>query len=141
MIKVQIDRKTWLRSVVDDQVRLRNEDGNQCCLGFVCKKLGLANNDIENIPDPGSFGDSEFMIDFGVEGASLKNLVNKLTPHLLTVRGHNEKHWVGEAMRLNDYDDDDMSEEEREEKLTALFLKNGFELKFVGPKVNPFTEK
>jgi len=143
MIKVQIDRKTWIRGVDDayceNDVRLRNQEGNQCCLGFVCKKLGLTDANILNVATPGSFSDSEYIQDFAISSSKLKEIKNKITPALLTVRGHEEKLWVRQAIAIND--DVALTEQEREEKLSKLFLKNGFDLKFIGPEVNPFTEK
>ncbi len=135
MIKVQIDRKTWLRGVGSNdsvyKVRLRTEEGEQCCLGFVCKKLGLKNKDILDVGRPGHL--------VRYDNFAQRNAKEKLTPVLLKVKEPTEKAWVEEAITIND--DSLMSETEREEKLTKLFAKNGLDVKFVGPKVNPFTEK
>lgn len=141
MIKVQIDRKTWLRG--GDEGALRNEAGSQCCLGFVCKKLGLTNNDILDVGMPDDVLSNERLPEF-----RKMTLKERLSP-LIRVKDATSRRWVSDAAVINDncslpdswyakHEEYSLEEEHaalealREEKLTKLFAKNGFELKFIG---------
>lgn len=141
MIKVQIDRKKWLRG--SDEGALRNESGAQCCLGFVCKKLGLTNNEIFDVGMPDDVLYNEIIPEF-----RKMTLKERLAP-LIRVEDARNRQWVEEAATINDdfslpgswYDEHEKysyeeeheaTEKMREEKLIKLFAKNGFELKFIG---------
>ncbi len=49
MIVVTVDRKTWYRGKGDRGSRLRRPDGQQCCIGFLAKRLGATDHDILNM--------------------------------------------------------------------------------------------
>lgn len=144
MIKVQIDRKKWLRG---DNGRLRDEEGSQCCLGFVCKKLGLTNNDIYDCGTPSD------VIEHGERLPESRKLTigERLSPLIKKdkVKDYADRAWVNEAIKINDdfnlpytwyakhrgadnIEEYEATERMREEKLTKLFAKHGFELKFIG---------
>lgn len=42
LITLTIDRKRWARGGKKGEAALLNDEGNMCCLGFACKKLGVS---------------------------------------------------------------------------------------------------
>lgn len=50
-----IDRTLWLRGEGPTRSRLlRPSDGKMCCVGQMCKQLGLTDNDISDVSSTGS---------------------------------------------------------------------------------------
>jgi len=94
--------------------------GHMCCLGFVCQKLGVSDEDMIGKRMPTDL--------YSIAKAKVVGVLLKTQPegafysHLVTS-------WVNEAAAIND--NDVISEEDREEKLINLFGKNGHKLTII----------
>jgi hypothetical protein len=106
-VKFTIDRATWLRGQYVSRL-LRSSDGKMCCIGQVCIQSGIKPDAIR---------------DLGV---------------VINLDGESREKYqaaVGLAFRADAAycinDDRKLSEEEREEKLTAHFAKFDHEIQFI----------
>lgn len=120
MMKVQVDRRTWLRGIDsgmflegENSYLLRGSDGKMCCLGFVCLNCGVDRSDMENIREPdrlsGQYDDIE---------------------DILVDHAHNHLPHIPDMILVND--EHNISDEVREAKLTALAKQLGtFEFEFI----------
>lgn len=52
MLKLVIDRKTWLKGEGSNKSALLRSDGKMCCLGFLAIKNGASRKSIMEIPEP-----------------------------------------------------------------------------------------
>lgn len=120
MLKVVVDRKTWLHGEGDDQSFLRRtSDGKKCCLGFACLAVGLDEYVINDVQDPNSL---RFKLPNNTLPEALQELVgpaycldNSLT--------------CSDLMRINDQLDYD--DTLREEDLVRLGKQVQLEFEFV----------
>jgi hypothetical protein len=97
---------------------LLNEHGNMCCLGFLCRQLGI--EDILNIAIPSdiprsvsSFREMDFLFSQSESGKFYESII-------INLNDHREK-----------------SNEERELVLKKLFRRNHIELQFHGQYPDP----
>jgi len=95
---------------------LRGYDNKMCCLGFVCRQVGLKRNQI---------------LDKIMPDELIPVLRDKLIGALTFKRGQDVKdyRWLNEAARIND--SQTYTPKETERKLKSIFSKNGHTLKFI----------
>ena len=120
MLEVIIDRSKWNRampgkSVADTMgaVKLLNEAGNMCCLGFVSKSLGLKDEHIRDRAYPQSTMQE-------IKHLTAFNSYNIIKDTTLSCR----------AAGIND--DRTLSPQMKEQRLKNLFLEHDIKLTFVG---------
>ena len=125
MLEVIIDRSKWNRGIPKVKYRqhfggsaLLNEQGNMCCLGFVCKALGLSDEQIANREYP--------------QSTSLK--IPQLT-EFNNVSYPQDTTLSCTAAVIND--SPIIPPKEKEKRLKSLFIENDIKLTFVGrtPKI------
>lgn len=121
MKKVIITRNKWGRSSLK-----RQDNGKQCCLGFVCKVYGLPEDAIENIGYPSSLPEK-----------LQKKLPKWLRAIYVKVKTANEKYVsnhpdVTLAAHINDDLDKTRTIAEKEEALKPIFRKHNIQLVFRG---------
>lgn len=125
MRTVKINRKYWLNGNTTDASTMCNELNQRCCLGF-------AANQIHRIPLQDMYESC------GATPASVMEECN-ITPklNLLAYRQreenfnmYRESAFSDKAMEIND--DTNLTNRERERKLTKLFRENGINLEFYG---------
>lgn len=137
--KLVIDRNIWLRGVGSAGSRLLTErEGKrcQCCVGVYLTSLGVPDEALKDqsaVDD--SLGDGRFQISPTFSECGVLNYGGVPT-WLLRVRNkHGTYGDVQELYSLNDYSGYGgfvTSEEDREAKIKAIFLRNGVEVEFVG---------
>lgn len=118
-MKVEIERKRWLRGDDQNSYLRRKADRKMCCLGFRCLAVGLSTRAILAQTDPNDVQDKlpegDWMVD--------KNGKNSRDTH--------------KAMIINDYVEGDiykdspMTEERREQLIAEIFARHGDEAVFV----------
>lgn len=117
-MKFTINRKRWQRGKGWKQSALYLEDNRKmCCLGQVARQCGIPVKAIKE-------EDALAQIEEASERAKL--------PKWLTRKSRGQvfnTHACGNAMNIND--SEELSDAEREAKLTALFAKHGDELEFI----------
>lgn len=103
----KINRVKWLRGSVSELI---DDNGNMCCLGFICNQLGIDKSLMLNKDNP----------------YEIKVLLPYITEkyHSLIVDSELSK----KAIQIND--DPNLFELERESKLTRLFKTYNLNLKF-----------
>lgn len=121
MLEVTIDRQKWRtgglaggeRCTGTGPTMLLNEDGYMCCLGFAASQIAQF--------DPAL-----------MHGRQTPKSLNIIIPTLTSSdeRGLLDTQFTGEAMWIND--NPDLTTEQREESLIALFKENGIELTIQG---------
>lgn len=110
-----VNRSMWLRGRGARASYLLLDNGQRCCLGFVCAQLGVADEYLLNTPDPGWL-----MADAaGPIHGVLANVGTSARPNTLTMR----------AVVIND--NKKISDPERERELAALFAEYGYAIEFV----------
>lgn len=120
MLEVIIDRSKWNRAIPEVEYRqqfglaaLLNDDGNMCCLGFVCKALGLSDEQIVNKAYPQSTS---------LEIPQLTEFRDVSYPKDTTLSCT--------AAAIND--SPSIPSKKKEERLKELFLEQDIKLTFVG---------
>ena len=112
MLKVEVNRKRWGRGTGDGSL-LR--DGKMCCLGFVCRKVGLSAEEIKHTGEP------------------IDVVVGEKVPKAM--RGLYNKKLDGRSKvcrALVRYNDDSvLSDKQREKKIISYGRKAGIEFTFV----------
>ena len=111
-----IERSKWLRGSTQNSMLLR-DDGKMCCIGQVCRQLGLPDFKILDKYDVA------FLIG-DLPPEELSPLVSLMEEEMQA-----ENDWVAEAYRINDRPTIDDATRERE--LTALARANGHDFVFV----------
>ena len=110
-MKFTVKRSKWARGGKNGKARLRNKDGNMCCLGFVCRKLGAKVADINQQYFPSNtIFNSKFLETFPSDpetGRMFENI----------------------AAHIND--DADLAPNTREAHLKELFRSRGHKIVFV----------
>lgn len=135
LIPLTINRKRWARGGKNGDAALLNTEGNMCCLGFACKKLGFSVNEINGIGAP-----CDLMDALQETKAQAERAAKKLAPlakyrvvmadeYGVDVRGE-QKASTDNAMSIND--DTDITDSVRERKLVPVLKRLGFNVKFVG---------
>lgn len=120
-ITLTIDRKRWARGGKNGEAALLNTDGNMCCLGFACKKLGVSEEQLLNKSMPESVVVASTN---PLSSAQRKNLTR-----LVTTKKINRAAALS-AASFNDATD--LTESERETKVKELLTDLGFKVRFVG---------
>jgi len=121
-----IDRATWRCGQEGDFKRgkgdtaLLNKEGYMCCLGQIARQCG--------------FDDEQLMDTAGPDGIETGEVTGFLRQHDIDDDGGYRyvlnTRLAADAMDIND--DKDLTHEQRETKLKALFAQEGYEIKFVG---------
>lgn len=106
---------------------LLNNDGFMCCLGQVCKQLGVPESKMLNVPAPLTLVHRSY-----TSAESLHPLGYIVEAGVLAGTALTQ-----EAMSCNDNPYDSMRPEDREQTLTELFARNGHTLTFVGSYHEP----
>ncbi|SRR6266404_7023628 len=108
-----VDRKTWFRGKGSDESRLLRADGMRCCIGFVGQQCG--------VPDSSMLQHSDIQ--------AMRNAGKDVTrfPYWMSNKEINFE--IGKAYEFND--DEEISNEERENRLSDLFAKHGDTITFV----------
>lgn len=112
-----VDRRTWARGQRNGEPALLNEQGCRCCLGFYAAACGVPDADMSNEQSPGSIYGWETKLIHAGEGAGGIYHVDAQCTTLL--------------MRTNDATN--LTEDEREARLTEQFAAIGITVRFVGP--------
>jgi len=109
-----VKRSEWLRGEGPDVSYLyRNRDGLRCCLGFLGNACGVSDSQMEGAGGPGLVEDKDVWP---------KSLIDRAGTH-----GHS--HDCDKIMVLNDREE--LSDYEREKKLTDAFTVIGIKINFV----------
>ena len=114
-MRLTIQRSRWLRG--HPYSYLLNDEGDMCCLGFLCKDKGIRDKDILNMPGP-------WML--LALRPQLSDILSGLAFRDDDVRMNTT--FSEDAIEIND--DIDLSEENRESQLIDLFKEKGIELVF-----------
>jgi hypothetical protein len=105
--KFIVDRATWYRGHGADKSYLLRDDGHRCCIGFVAKQCGVADDDMSLIRDV------------------ITLPINTHTKFPLWMRG------LGISKAYNTNDNQQLTDTEREAQLKTLFTENGDEIEFI----------
>lgn len=125
MLEVTIARSNWNRAIPKVEYRehfgptaLLNEEGNMCCLGFVCKAMGISDEQMADRAYPQSTG---------LEIPQLTQFYDESYPR--------DSALSCAAAAIND--NPAIPPKEKEKQLKNLFLEKNIKLKFVGetPKI------
>ena len=117
MLKVEIDRTTWLRGEGQDQsFLLRSSDGRKCCMGFAALAAGIDPEDL----DCAAIHSIE--ADYVPDSLAVFNIHNGFLPSE-----------VYNVYRINDHTT--MSSADRESELIKAGKKVGIEFSFVNQEV------
>lgn len=136
--KLSIDRSKWVRGGVEEygESLLLNDLGSMCCLGFYCVQvLGLEYSDIKGLGDIlGDFICNEVKLSSKhAEGIELEEYEDDESLRWKYIYKKSLGCMVDrEISFLSVNDDEELSEEERERKLTELFSEIGVEVEFFG---------
>lgn len=93
-MKVKVYRDSWSRGTYS---KLLDEKGKMCCLGFVCKTLGVTDEEMLDVIAPDCIADTGKVGPL-IEGEHEDEIVNT--------------EWVTDAVDINDADDIDDTERE-----------------------------
>lgn len=125
-----VDRKKWLRGEGDENSCLLTRGNRMCCLGFYAEACGLDRKVIRNIATPSNAvkvtKGEPTAVDREYREVSRKSDVVWKTK-LVNISG-DDSITCGRMMSVND--DEDITDEVRETKLTALFKALGIKVKF-----------
>ena len=136
--KFTIDRKNWLipqNVTAEDRERFNEISGlfnikteKMCCLGFVCDQSGV---DVQIMSDydfkwPSDVAQYYADSDREDELSEIEFLTHQ---HSMSGHWYNKK-WVNAVADINDADD--ISRQEKEKKIKAIFAGNGVDIEFVG---------
>ena len=118
-----VDRATWLRGEGAAKSRLvRRQDDKQCCLGFLCRAAGLPKKALLSQAAPEDLAPE-------LKERLPAFLFEKLEKSPSALRNSGA---AANMMRVND--SGELTEEERELKLTRLFERQGIKVTFKGRK-------
>lgn len=127
-----INRKRWLRGEGSEESCLLNtKTGKMCCLGFFAKQSKIPKNYIENVDTPCSArmllnGTKVYSSNCKVISRPAKSI--KWNTKLLSGEFHSA---TGDTL-MDVNDDEEISDEIREKKITSLFKRIGITVKFIG---------
>ena len=118
--KFKVKRSKWFRGQGSDDSFLLNNEGQMCCLGFYSAACGIKKSYLKNEEAPGE-------INSDIQNQWQTFLLND--SDIDTEEQYKIDSWAcTQLMKIND--DENMSDTEREEKLTKLFANDGIEVKF-----------
>lgn len=121
-----VDRAKWARGGRGGNPGLLNDAGNMCCLGHISKQCGAKLNTFYGMPE-------DLAIDVHSKPyALLKDFL--ISIDVTARRDFYNNDLAGKAAIIND--SRKTSDKQREAKLTKLFAKAGYKLKFVGKYVD-----
>lgn len=124
-MKFVIRRQNWMRGVAN--ARLCDPDTDHCCcLGFVSFQLGKERKNLVDVAVPTSVGDVEYLTFPYPEDAP------KTAVHGMWADGKYQGETLLTSCAMGINDDQNITEEERERRLTILFGIFGHELVFEG---------
>ena len=107
-----IDRRKWLRGTNDGT--LLNTEGKMCCLGFACRKIGIAKDKLLDGTMP-----LTSVIEHKVDESTFAT-------NIWMIEGNGSQYDVGVAAVLNDRPGDFLfPETEREAGIKNIFAKHG----------------
>lgn len=111
-----VRRKKWARGGKNGEAALLNQDGNMCCLGFAaCQISRIRRSELADEGEPQNvYKDKSFLTDVERYDDNVDVTNNDL---------------ASKAMTIND--NEKLSENEREKRLTKLFRKHNIIIKFV----------
>ncbi len=138
LVKVVVDRKTWLRGEGPSKSALLREDGKMCCLGFASRVCGYTTEQIFEKKTPvdayssaGNHYPPSF-INVIEDSLGCKTSVhNELVSNMMAI---NDRKLEEDANKVFELDGEDIyitDEEIREQTLVKLGRKVGLELQFV----------
>jgi hypothetical protein len=121
LIKVKINRKKWLRGGKNGEgnaitSKLRNCNGEKCCLGFVCTTLGIKSTRLTGIFEPQDLRSRKI-----IPGLTKKGFFGGEDDYINTRPCRT-------AININD---GDMPDEKREIKLKKIANKMGYNFEFI----------
>lgn len=125
-MKFTVDRTKWYRGQSSYGSRLRLHNGKMCCLGFACNQLGVPEERMNEITNPGALVSRKL--------CSLNPLISNLKDIITSVfldnsGGNPHQDWVVQAIKDND--NPGIDDQEREKRLTALFSNAGHKIEFI----------
>ena len=123
-MEIIIDRRTWLRGEGSRKsYLLRTEDDKRCCLGFYAKECGLPDSQIqERVSLRSLFFTGSEIPNFNWLGANRRLYNDSKDP-----KRKRELH----DLLTEANDDEVISEQQREERITNLFAQAGFTVRFI----------
>jgi hypothetical protein len=123
-----VKRKTWYRGKGSENSCLLNDANQRCCLGFYAGICGLPNKIIRGIAEPDNV--IELLQDGQVEDKDGNTVHSNLDIVWKTklVRGISNSPTCNKLMAVND--SKNITDEERETELIAIFKKLGIKVKF-----------
>ncbi len=120
-MKLEIKRSKWLRGRYGS--RLLNDEGEMCCLGFLCKTYGLDDSSIRNVTIPRNI--------VNVESSKLPAWL-LLPAWLFAETKHGDAlNSVEGLVNTNDASYDQMNEQAREADIIMKMACQGIEVTFV----------
>lgn len=120
LLEVVIDRKKWGTGSSGGGYLLNKDTNKMCCLGFVCRKVGISTKKIEGLSMP-----SEVLI---VGRSCTKHVDPRIPTSLSSPAGHN-KRYADVLARTNDRID--LSNSRREKLIIKYGLKAGIKFSFI----------
>lgn len=128
LIELRIDRKKWVRGG-NGETQLLNREGRMCCIGFLCRAVGLSKDEIERYPVVGDLIRSRPQETDSQRNARIQSY--QAAGILKAGKAPRDPAWINRCYDLND--DGSIVDEERERKLIKTFAdKAGVTLKFYG---------
>jgi hypothetical protein len=125
-MKFIVDRRMWYRGQGEEQSRLLTQDGQRCCIGFVASQCGVPD---EQLLDTSAIHQSIGIKDFDPKRISFKYrealpvwMSNSDTADFASSLLH-EAYFVNDKRTISD--------EDREQRLQAIFAKNGDQIEFI----------
>lgn len=132
-----VQRSKWLRGEkANSKGSGLNEDGEFCCLGFLCTKVGYTPEQIEGLCYPSTLVDRLVYNN----NKDSKFRYEDLHPMLKAVVDEHEREYANGMVYANPQivikianinDDANLTDAEREQQVTELFLRLGITIKFV----------
>lgn len=110
------------------ETNLRNDRGNMCCLGHIMLQLGYQKSELEGKYMPVDV--IEGLLARWQDCPAMAPLTRRVKPKYEGYRTAQNTQLTVVAVALND--DSGLGDEQREEKLTALFKRKGYTLTFKG---------
>jgi hypothetical protein len=132
--ELTINRKKWYRGWGSENSCLLNpQSGKMCCLGFYALQSGLSKKDIKNMPTPGAVrkllrGDEVYLND----GNTISQPAKPIQWNTKLMQRNRDLHTRTGDNLIDVNDNDSISDEEREKKITSLFKRIGVAVKFIG---------
>ena len=114
-MKFTVRRERWARGGKNGPSALRNLQGNQCCIGSVCRQLGASAKNLLGVHTAGQLT---------MPPQKIKNVLLKRDGLVMI-----DRKWVDNAYCVND--DTTISDKERESRLKRIFRRAGHTITFI----------